>query len=89
MGGGGGLSVYHLAIEDSVEIDKIWDAMEKIFNADDQDIQVCMGGGCGRGEGLPVPLCYNLAIEDSVNMNNIWNVLQPIYGDDVLGGIQV
>ena len=48
---------YHLAIEDSVDIDKIWDVMQPIFNDDEQeDIQVCVQGvyvyvGVWRGEG--------------------------------------
>lgn len=32
---------YHLAIEDSVDLDKIWDAMQDVFTHDEQsDIQV-------------------------------------------------
>ena len=49
---------YHLAIEDSVDIDKIWDVMQPIFNDDEQeDIQVCVRGVYMLGGGGAVYMC--------------------------------
>ena len=78
---------YHLAIEDSVDIDKIWDVMQPIFNDDEQeDIQVCIGCVCvGVGGSVCLPFflfVYNLAIEESVDRDRIWDVMQPVFNDD-------
>ena len=54
---------YHLAIEDSVDIDKIWDVMQPIFNDDEQeDIQVCIGCVCWGG-WVCLSACLSLCVQ--------------------------
>ena len=58
---------YHLAIEDSVDIDKIWDVMQPIFNDDEQMIFRFLLGGyspkmtLGRGVCLVITWPYRTA----------------------------